>query len=260
MRFSFWFLSVCALGLVPLVGCGDNNGGGGSGGTAGTGGTGGTAGTGGTGGSGGDTTAVTVLVTGYDPAQGGFLGPLEGVKICLVETGDCVTTDALGGATQQVPLDQEISATFEKEGYIPYLIPVFVSEQPGVFKLGMGSLARWEFLHGLVMSPFRPEGVGDIIIVADPAFAGATFDLGSAAGNAFYYNQEGNWDADLTETTSWGWGGFTEVSPGEVQVEFGGTATGCMATTGWPGNVDNSVRMPVRAGYLNQISVSCNAP
>ena len=46
MRYLFGFLSVCALGLVPLVGCGDN--------ATGDGGTGGTAGMGGTGGAGGD--------------------------------------------------------------------------------------------------------------------------------------------------------------------------------------------------------------
>ena len=41
MRSVFGLLSVCALGVVPLVGCGENNGGGGSGGSGGTGGTGG---------------------------------------------------------------------------------------------------------------------------------------------------------------------------------------------------------------------------
>jgi len=43
-RHLFGFACVCALGFLPLVGCGDNNGGGGSGGTAGTGGTGGSTG------------------------------------------------------------------------------------------------------------------------------------------------------------------------------------------------------------------------
>jgi hypothetical protein len=56
MRYLFGLACVCALGVMPLVGCGDNNGGGGSGGTAGTGGmagSGGSAGTGGMAGSGG---------------------------------------------------------------------------------------------------------------------------------------------------------------------------------------------------------------
>lgn len=252
MRNSFMslFAYLVMLSVAMLVGCGDDGGGG-----AGTGGGGGTGGVGGA-----TTTAVTVMITGYDPAQGGFLGPLEGVEICIVETGDCVLTDADGGATQQVPVGEELSATFEKEGYMPYLIPVAVPENPPLFTLGMGSLSRFELLYDLVMSPFPPEGTGAIVIVVEPTMAGATFDLGSAAGKAFYYDEEGNWDADLTETTSWGWGGFTEVNPGEVQVEFGGTAQGCIATTGWPGDVENSVRMPIRAGYNNQISVTCDTP
>ena len=53
MRYLFGFLCVCALGLMPLVGCTDDGGAGGSGGTAGDGGSGGTGGDGGTRGSGG---------------------------------------------------------------------------------------------------------------------------------------------------------------------------------------------------------------
>jgi hypothetical protein len=48
MRYLLGFLCVCALGVVPLVGCGETAGDGGSGGAAGSGGTGGDGGTGGT--------------------------------------------------------------------------------------------------------------------------------------------------------------------------------------------------------------------
>jgi hypothetical protein len=54
MRYLFGFLCVCALGMVPLAGCSESNGGGGSGGSAGSGGTAGDGGTGGSGGIGGD--------------------------------------------------------------------------------------------------------------------------------------------------------------------------------------------------------------
>jgi len=49
MRYLFGFLCVCALGVVPLVGCSETGGDGGSGGSAGTGGMGGDGGTGGDG-------------------------------------------------------------------------------------------------------------------------------------------------------------------------------------------------------------------
>ena len=58
-------------------------------------------------------------------------------------------------------------------------------------------------------------------------------------------------------------GGFTEVSPGVVQVEIGGTAQNCvrlLSISGWPGDVANSVRMPIREGYLTSVQVTCDAP
>ena len=42
MRYVFGFLCVCALGVMPLVGCSETTGDGGNGGTAGDGGSGGT--------------------------------------------------------------------------------------------------------------------------------------------------------------------------------------------------------------------------
>jgi hypothetical protein len=54
MRYLFGFLCVCALGIVPLIGCTDPSGQGGSGGSAGSGGMGGNGGAAGTGGMGGD--------------------------------------------------------------------------------------------------------------------------------------------------------------------------------------------------------------
>ncbi len=53
MRYLFGFLCMCALGVMPLVGCSETGGDGGSGGTAGSGGVGGSAGDGGSVGNGG---------------------------------------------------------------------------------------------------------------------------------------------------------------------------------------------------------------
>jgi hypothetical protein len=53
MRYLVGFLCVCALGLMPLVGCSETSGDGGTGGMAGEGGSGGIGGAGGTGGTGG---------------------------------------------------------------------------------------------------------------------------------------------------------------------------------------------------------------
>jgi len=68
MRYLFGFLCVCALGVMPLVGCSETTGDGGGGGSAGTGGVGGDGGSGGTGGTGG--TAAR-----FDPLEG--IGTVE---------------------------------------------------------------------------------------------------------------------------------------------------------------------------------------
>ena len=58
-----------------------------------------------------------------------------------------------------------------------------------------------------------------------PGFAGVTFELVNATGQAYYYDEARNWSTALTETTDQGWGGFVEVSPGDrFQVIYGGTA------------------------------------
>jgi hypothetical protein len=249
---------------MPLIGCSDENGDGGTGGTAGAGGTAGDGGTGGTGGV--ATTTISGVITGFDPEMGP-LGALEGVEICETDTENCVLTDASGAATLEVPTDQETSVTLVKEGFAQYLVPLVASEATIPIPFGMATEQRIEDMHGLVMSPYPMDGTGDIAIsvAGGEAFAGATFDLGATAGQVFYYDDDGNWNADFTETTDYAvgpWGGFTEVSPGEVQVEIGGTAQNCerFAVSGWPGDVANSVRMPVREGYLSSIQISCDAP
>jgi hypothetical protein len=113
------------------------------------------------------------------------------------------------------------------------------------------------------------EGTGSVVVLTEPRFstvfscvgvAGVTFDPGYAAGKRYYYDALGNWNASLTATSCWGWGGFTEVSPGEVQIEIGGNAENCVVRSGWPGEVENSVRTPIRAGYVSWVHVSCDVP
>jgi hypothetical protein len=254
MRYLVGFVCVCALWVLPLVGCGNENGGGGSGGAGGTGGTGGV-----------DTVSVAMVVTGFDAALG-TTEPLEGVAICETDTDNCVLTNTEGSATLRLPRNQETSVTVEKEGYQSELLAALLSEDPPVFTNGLGTVERLQGLHELVGSPYPMQGTGDILaswLELGP-FPGATFELvGDATAIGFYYDENGNWDADLTETSNYALtpkGGFTEVTPGEVQVDLGGTAEGCVPLTGWPGDVVNSVKVPVRAGYLSEFFLSCDVP
>ena len=250
MRYLLGLLCVCSLALVPMVGCSetsDPEGGGGEGGDGGTGGTGGA-----------DTIQITGFISGWDPEEGPT-GQLEGVAVCVTDTTDCVMTDAMGNVTVDVPAGEEISYTLDLEGYGSYLEPVLVDEVRTVI-LSMATDARFEDMHGRVMSPYPMEGTGSIFVeLVDEPFAGATFELTDGTGKTFYWDEDKSWDAQLSATTSTGAGGFTEVVPGEYQIEIGGTATNCvLAGKGWPGDSANTVRVPVREGYLTRALVICD--
>jgi hypothetical protein len=256
MRFIYLLLALVALpALASLVGCSEESG------------------TGGTGGVGGLSTEARLFVVQEYREDFGYVRLLEGVKICATDTDDCVWTNDVGRATVQVPIDREFSFTWEKEGYAPVLVADF--EPQGLYlvqNIAMTSEERVAHLHDLVGSPYPMEGTGSVLVIPlDSQFvttvtpcrgvAGRTFELSTAAGKPHYYDEEGNWDASLTATSCWGWGGFSEVPAGEVQVEIGGNAAEhCVPLYGWPGTVENSVRMPVRAGYWTQVYVDCEAP
>ena len=255
MRYLIGFLCAVALGAVPLVGCGEAAGGGGAGGSAGAG---GTAGTGGTGGSGGaNTAAVTILASSWEPEQGAT-GLLEGVQLCETGTSNCVMTDAGGIGKLQLPVDQETSFTVEKEGYASYLVPKIIPAEGAVLAKAMATDARIEDMCGRLTTAYPMEGTGAIFVQLDDSVAGATFNLLGTIGKAFYRDEEMNWSLDLTATTSDGGGGFVEVSPGEYQIEIGGTAQNCVLIRGWPGDSENSVRVPVREGYLSTARLTCD--
>lgn len=97
-------------------------------------------------------------------------------------------------------MGEEISITLEKEGYQSYLVAAVVPAEPPVLTLSIATVERIERLHGLVMSPYPMKGSGDLIVVSivTSPFPGIALDLDEATGKASYYDEEGNWDADLT--------------------------------------------------------------
>jgi hypothetical protein len=201
-----------------------------------------------------DNAPVTVTVTEWPGAS----APLEDVELCQTGTTNCVRTDSDGKATLYLPLEVETSFTRSKPSYAPYLVPVVVPATGTAFRLSMAVDDRVAEQHENVMSPYPMVGTGTILVGLAPRVEGATIDLFGATGTRWFMDENLDWRLDLAATTGRGTGGFTEVGPGDdYRVELGGTADGCVVEKGWPGPFENTVRFPVRAGYLIDLRMLC---
>ncbi|MDH3653326.1 MAG: hypothetical protein OEN21_03580 [Myxococcales bacterium] len=187
--------------------------------------------------------------------------PLEGAAFCETDTENCEMTDANGQATIEidVPADGQISYTYTKDGYASALRTEVVDDT------FVGGRTNWTLTDAemqrqadLVMTPYPYEGTGALVVSVFPR-SGATFELVGASGKGFYYDAQGDPSLDLDSTTTNGVGGFVEVAPDEVEVRLGGTATNCVAEFGWPGSEANTIRMPVKVGFVSWSGVVCDA-
>ncbi|MBW2379801.1 MAG: hypothetical protein JRG70_09690, partial [Deltaproteobacteria bacterium] len=238
----------------PLVGCSDV----GSGGDGGSGGAGGTAGNGGSGGAGG-TVALSVSVTEAESLNPFVRGSaFEGVELCETDTTNCATTDVDGAAEIMVSANQEISYTVSKDGYGPWLIGDVTDETLRTTFWPMFTDAMLADDAEAVEIPYTWTG-GLLALQVVPNMAGVTFDLLDETGIQYYADEAGINTLGLTATTTIGSGGFAEVSPGEPQVEFGGTATNCTPSIAWPGDAANQIKVSVRVGYISYGSMICDA-
>jgi hypothetical protein len=206
-----------------------------------------------------ETAPLTLTVRGFDPRADSQV-PLKDVQFCETGTNNCVPTDASGEATLQLPANTETSYTLEKEGWASYLVGEVIRANGEEYVFTMDAEQFFVEQHDLVMSPYPMRDTGTIQLYVSPAFGGATYELFGATGKPYYVHEQGDWRLDLTETTSRGGGGFTEVGPGDFQVNLGGTAERCTPTSGWPGDAANSIRFPVREGYISAVDATCQIP
>ncbi len=253
MRILSTFICVLVLGVM---GCSDSEGTGGSGGSAGDGGSAGVGGQGGEGGTNGEPASLLLFITSFEPPNPA--GPVEGMEICRLETTDCVVTDPDGYATVKGFADEEVAFTMKKEGFGSYIYTYTMRASGPPLPLGNATESRFEEMFELVMSPYPMEaGAGALWVSGSPE--GAVLNLVGATGKPFYAADDGKqtWSTDFTAATPQGGGGFVEVAPGEYQVEVSGTSENCVPARGWPGASANTVRMPVREGYLSSARMDC---
>ena len=158
-RYLFGFMCVCALCVVPLVGCGETDGGGGSGGSAGTGG----AGPGGAGGAGVDIAAVcqAALCKGAEcqPIASRFPCTEQGIRDAIAAGGGPYGFDCDGPTTvvteAELVIDNDV--ILDGEG----ILTLDGGEDHGLLRVAGGVSAE---LHGFTVSSGRvfgdPKGVG----------------------------------------------------------------------------------------------------
>jgi len=248
-RYSFGFIFVLALGVM---GCSETAGTGGSGedgGAAGMGGQGGEAGTN------GEPVSLLVYISSFEPplpADG-----VEGLSICELETDNCVVTDAGGYATLEGSAG-EIALSMEGAGMGPYIYTYILRAGGPPLALGNATESRFEEMFGLVMSPYPMEGTGAIWVSGLPE--GTRLTLLNGTDKPFYAEGDvkQSWNPDLSAATSREGGGFVEVAPGDYQIAVSGTSKNCLPARGWPGDSENTVRMPVREGYLSSARLKCD--
>ena len=263
--------SVLGLALIASIGCSDlgGNGAGGMGGTAGTGGSGGASGGSGAGGTSipGGTVPLSFSVSDWTTRAS-----LEGVEICELDTLNCVLTDAQGRAILDLPKNQEVALTLEKEGYGPLLganvtdeefsgeseDALYSHEELTAIADELGIAYPWQ--GGVVRFARLPTSIPGVTFQA----AGTT--IGQVA-DAFYYDAsaeryswelEATTDVPLAPFLPLSEGGFAEVPAGVQEFELGGTARDCFEVSwGWPGAGPNRIRLPVRDGYIVYGSMRC---
>lgn len=210
---------------------------------------------GGCGGSGESTEPVNVRVTEY-VSLADLERPMPGAEVCETDTDNCVMTDEEGLASIALPSDVEVSYTITKEGFASYLLS----------DVNTGQLKHWTWMFpeeevtrqaALVGTTFPGTGDGLIVIRAftDP---GVMFDLVGEPNEPFYLVDGDTPSREIDATTEDRRGGFTDVAPGEYQIDVIGAPGPCKPFVVWPGDQDDRYKVPVKADHISWVSVSCD--
>lgn len=226
-------------------------------------------------GAGGTDSSVTLRFFVQESIADGPNRSLAGVEVCEADTSNCITTEESGFVELDLPAEQEVIYTIEKEGYAPWIVGDVTDEN---FRGQTWEMFPREQLRPIAErldTPYPWEG-GIVAVAALPiddasgSLAGVTYELVEANGKGFYFDEDTRlYTQELDATTlvnqqsllPLSMGGFAEVAPGMVQVEYGGAVTDCPRLSfGLPGDGPNRIRMPVRDGYITYASMHCEAP
>jgi hypothetical protein len=171
--------------------------------------------------------------------------PLAGTEVCVRDHPElaCDTATTNGGFGLVVPALEEVVVEFTHEGHVTNLFHLRLDDD------------LQAILHVLVAQDAADYIVEQAGGEVDPAkgivamLAGSDGVVGSmtpmSGVGPVYLNSLGIPIEDLTETSSAGFFGFTNVDPGEYEVSWSHPTKTCTATTAWPGSTETSLRLTV---------------
>lgn len=196
----------------------------------------------------------------------GFSGEstaLEGAEVCLLQTGECTTTDADGGYELIVPASTEGTLSFKADGYFKQLAVGQTDAQDMTMRTAQlvpDSLAS--LVAAQIGTPYPNEAQGIVTVFVYNADGsrreGATLESMTGGGKVYFMTPANTVDISLTETSEAGFVGVAEVEPGDQTFRLGGTAgEHCESELGWSTDGD-TVTVPVRGGFQTLISFVCS--
>jgi hypothetical protein len=194
--------------------------------------------------------------------------PIPGAAVCLRESQQpCVTTDASGEFTIDLPAHQEIAIAITAQGFAARLfatntvgqsirdwnfqLPTATFEAARYAKVGQSAPDPQS--ASLVATAQAPSGVGH-----DMTGVEISIDPRAKIGPV-YLAEDGAPDSSLVATSTYGDAVFAGVAPGVVELTMGPADVVCVPSFGgWPTSRQGSVRVPVVAGFETVVWMRCH--
>ena len=193
--------------------------------------------------------------------------PIEGVEVCFDEPADiaCITTDATGAASTELPMNVNIKVRMTKAGY-PTVLTHGNIEEADIIGARTALLSDTAADAALtILGETRDTSKGYVLFAATTDLTlqtkveGATVTSTATTGTQFYASAMGIPDTSLTSTSAAGAGAIVNVDPGTYEITFAHTDKACVDGYGWPvSGSDGTMELFVEAGVMTFVSGYCN--
>ena len=227
------------------------------------------------GGNDGGTVSVSGTVVEFAAsAEAGTEKPLAGVNVCayMVSPANCVMTDAAGqfNLTGWAKTSKG-GITLEKTGYFRSLALFGMGDTGATVSTRLPSEQLSQLYTQVAGGSWPTAGTGFVITTVNTVQMGANGTLAytPAMGATFaetpksgkgpvYVNDSEYPDPTLTATSSRGWGGLLNLTPGTIDIAYTLPGKSCIQPSdAWSSMTGGSVKIPVEADTLTTIGVGC---